>query len=184
LLRERPMHPYEMQRLIRQRKKDQFLDLKRGSLYHNIQWLQRTGLIAPLETSREGRRPERTVYQLTVEGEGQLVAWLREILANPLRGLVQFQAALSFLGHLSPEDVLEQLNFRAISLEKEIEGLKASLLELVPRIGRLLVLESEYTQAMKQAELAWTSSLIQEFRRGGLSWCPENFLSRPGPAGS
>ena len=31
------MHPYELQRLIRQRKKDDFLDLKRGSLYHNIE---------------------------------------------------------------------------------------------------------------------------------------------------
>ncbi len=30
------MHPYEMQKLIHERKKDEFLDLKRGSLYQNI----------------------------------------------------------------------------------------------------------------------------------------------------
>ena len=42
LLREAPMHPYEMQRLIRERKKDDFLDLKRGSLYNSIARLERT----------------------------------------------------------------------------------------------------------------------------------------------
>ena len=57
LLRERPMHPYEMQKLIHERKKDEFLDLKRGSLYQNIGRLER-GLIANLETTREGKRPE------------------------------------------------------------------------------------------------------------------------------
>jgi len=36
LLGKRPMHPYEMQRLIRRRRKDDFLVLKQGSLYHAI----------------------------------------------------------------------------------------------------------------------------------------------------
>ena len=57
LLREAPMHPYQMQRLIHQRRKDAFLDLKRGSLYHNITRLQRSGLIEPVETTREGAGP-------------------------------------------------------------------------------------------------------------------------------
>jgi outer membrane protein assembly factor BamB len=46
------MHPYEMQRLIRQRHKDDFLDLKRGSLYHAIERLLRAGPIEVWETSR------------------------------------------------------------------------------------------------------------------------------------
>ena len=72
LLRERPMHPYEMQRLIRQRRKDEFLDLKRGSLYHAIGGIQREGLIVPTEISRQGKRPERTVYRLTETGASTL----------------------------------------------------------------------------------------------------------------
>src|SRR5271155_2644607 len=102
LLRERSMHPYEMQRLIRQRKNDNFLDLKRGSLYHAIDRLQRAGLIEAVATSREGRRPERTTYRLTEAGEREVLAWLRELLANPARDSIQFFAGLSFLGQLSP----------------------------------------------------------------------------------
>ena len=68
LLREGPLHPYEMQRLIHQRHKDKLLDLRRGSLYHAVAQLQRAGLIESVETRRAGRRPERTVYRLTRAG--------------------------------------------------------------------------------------------------------------------
>ena len=74
LLRERPMHPYELQRQMHLRHTDERLGLKRGSLYHAINQLQRDGLIEPIETSRAGRRPERTVYQITRDGEEELHA--------------------------------------------------------------------------------------------------------------
>jgi len=170
------MHPYEMQRLIRERKKQDFLDLKRGSLYHAIARLQRAGLIEPFETTRAGRRPERTVYRLTGDGEAELLTWLRELLAKPVHEPSQFFAAVSFLIHLPPADVLEQLIDRTRRLESEIAGLDAVLREAGPRIGRLVLLESEYTRTMRQAELEWVRSLIKDMRAGGLAWDPEALL--------
>jgi DNA-binding PadR family transcriptional regulator len=176
LLRERPMHPYEMQRLIRERKKDGFLELKRGSLYHAIGRMRHAGLIEPVATTREGRRPERTVYRLTGGGGDELLAWLRELLAKPVHESSQFFAAISFLIHLPPADVVKQLSERAGRLESEIAGLDAMLREMVPRIGRLVLFESEYARAMRQAELGWVRSLIQELQEGGLAWDPEVLL--------
>src|SRR5947209_1115579 len=173
LLRLRPMHPYEMQRLIRDWKKDAFLDLKRGSLYHAIGRLERAGLIAVVETSREGKRPERTVYRITGKGERELLAWLRELLANPARDSTQFFAALSFLPHLDPDDVLEQLDARAGLLEAEVATLDAVLREMTARIGRLPLIEVEYARAMKKAELKWVRSLVEELRTGKFAWDPE-----------
>jgi DNA-binding PadR family transcriptional regulator len=170
LLRERPMHPYEMQRLIRQRKNDNFLDLKRGSLYHAIGRLQQAGFIEVVATTREGRRPERTVYRLTEAGAGEVLNWLRELLANPARDSTQFFAALSFLGHLTPADALEQLEARAGLLETEIAGLDAGLRTMVPKIGRLFLLEVEYARAMRQAELTWARSVAEDIRAGRLTW--------------
>src|SRR6516165_4932932 len=109
LLRIRPMHPYEMQRLIREWHKDEFLDLKRGSLYHAIDRLRQHQCIEVVETVREGRRPARTVYRLTEIGRGQMVRWLQEMLANPVSEPTEFFAALSFLPVLSPEDVQTHL---------------------------------------------------------------------------
>jgi DNA-binding PadR family transcriptional regulator len=180
LLREGSMHPYEMQRLIRQRNKDEFLELKRGSLYHNIGRLQRAGLIAVVETAREGRRPERTVYRITSEGEAELLTWLRDLLRTPGRDAVPFVAALSFLGHLRPGDALEPLKERLSRLESEATRRDAALRELTPRLGRLLVLEAEYQYAMDVAERAWVRALIGDLERGTLTWKPEDFLpNRP-----
>jgi DNA-binding PadR family transcriptional regulator len=170
LLRERPMHPYEMQRQIRQRKNDAFLDLKRGSLYHAIERLHQDDHIAVVETSREGKRPERTVYRLTEAGERELLAWLRDLLANPGRGPAQFYAALSFIGHLTPADVLVQLDIRAGLLAAEIAALDGVLQTLIPKIGRLVLLEVEYARAARQAELAWVRAIIDDLRAGRLTW--------------
>jgi DNA-binding PadR family transcriptional regulator len=170
LLRERPIHPYEMQRLIRQRHKDDFLELKRGSLYHAIERLERAALIDPVETSREGRRPERTVYRLTEEGEREVLDWLREMLAKPAHEPSQFLAAMSFIPHLSPEDAVDQLSERVHRLQFGLVSLDAVLQTLTPQIGRLYLLEAEYARAMSQAELDWVRSLIEEIRSGRVPW--------------
>jgi DNA-binding PadR family transcriptional regulator len=176
LLRASPMHPYEMQRRIREWHKDEFLDLKRGSLYHAIERLRRAGLIVAVETSREGRWPERTVYRLTAQGEREVIEWLQQLLARPVREPTQFFAALSFLPLLTPESTLLQLQERVGLLESEINGLEMVLKTMVPKIGRLVLVEIEYARAMRQAELAWVKSLIEDLRTGNLKWDPKALM--------
>ena len=48
------MHPYEMQRLMQWRGKDQVVRVQRGSLYPAVERLANAGLIEPLETARDG----------------------------------------------------------------------------------------------------------------------------------
>src|SRR5437764_7312634 len=85
-LYEAPMHPYRMQQLIKERGKDQVVNVRqRASLYQTIERLQRDGLIAVQGTSRAERRPERTEYALTDEGRATVCAWLRTMLAVPAR---------------------------------------------------------------------------------------------------
>src|SRR6266852_2332469 len=117
LLRERDMHPYEMQRQMHIRHTDDLLGLKRGSLYHAINQLQRVGLIESIETSRAGRWPERAVYRLTADGEEELLTWLRDLISTPVREPSQFTTALAHVSHLAPQDALQQLQLRAVNLE-------------------------------------------------------------------
>jgi DNA-binding PadR family transcriptional regulator len=171
------MHPYEMQRLIREWHKDAYLDLKRGSLYHAIERLRREGWIEIVETLREGRRPERTVYRLTEGGARGGIEWLCELLAKPLREPTQFFAALSFLPHLSPKNVLDRLRERVGLLGVEIANLDGVLRMMVPRIGRLVLVEVEYARAMREAELGWVKSLIDDLRSGVLKWDPQRLIA-------
>src|SRR5215471_405199 len=81
---EEAMHPYRMQTLIRQRGKDQVANVaQRNSVYQTIDALERAGLIAAKETSREENRPERTLYGATDEGRRALRAWVRDGLSTP-----------------------------------------------------------------------------------------------------
>lgn len=176
LLRQGPMHPYLMQRLLRDRHKDEVLVLKRGSLYHAIGRLERTKLIAAVTTGREGRRPERTTYRITSAGEEALLDTLRRILATPRREPSQFMAAMSFLVHLTPAEALPHLNERCQRLEQEIAHRRAALKAVSEKIPRIHLVESDYLLAMLKTELEWTRNLAEELRTGKLNWDIENIL--------
>lgn len=170
LLREAPMHPYEMQRLLRLRHKDEILALKRGSLYHAIGRLERDQLIAAKTTSREGRRPERTTYAITAAGRKEFTRVLRHIIATPRRESSEFMAAMSFLVHLTPVEALPRLEERAVHLENEIVHRNQGISAASKFVLRINLVESEYLVAVLKAELAWVRNLIGEIRDGSLAW--------------
>lgn len=170
LLREAPMHPYQMQRLLRLRHKDEILALKRGSLYHAIGRLQRDQFIGAKSTSRNGRRPERTTYAITAAGRREFTRVLRHIIATPRRESSEFMAAMSFLVHLTPAEALPRLEERAVHLENEIASRAAGIAAASKHVQRINLVESEYLIAMLKAELAWVRKLIGEISNGTLSW--------------
>jgi DNA-binding PadR family transcriptional regulator len=170
LLREAPMHPYQMQRLLRLRHKDDILVLKRGSMYHAIGRLMRDALIHVETTSREGKRPERTVYRITPAGVNAFLNALRNIVATPHRESSEFMAAMSFLVHLEPKEALRRLEDRARKLEAEITQRTAGLTAASLHVQRINLIESEYLIAMLKAEFVWVRGLEEEIRKGKLAW--------------
>jgi DNA-binding PadR family transcriptional regulator len=166
---ERPMHPYEMASTMRERHQDESIKLNYGSLYTVTEALQRHRLIEPQETVREGHRPERTVYRLTDAGRIELIDWLSELLSQPVREYTSFEAGLSLLAILPPADAVQLLEQRCTRLETEMVQAKAVAEMLVARrLPRLFLIESEYRQHLKAAELAWVRGLITEITDGTL----------------
>lgn len=178
LLAEQPRHPYEIQRLIRERKKD-FAKSTQRTLYHAIDRLVKAGLIAPAEISREGNRPERTVYQLTDAGQDSFMQWLGELLAQPLPEYPLFTVAVSFLGYLPQETVQQALQARIIELEGELAGIEARLQGLGQHLPRVLLLELEYVRVLRQGEVAWLRTLMQDMRQGQLTWDADALREHP-----
>jgi len=170
LLREAPMHPYQMQGLLRLRHKDDILVLKRGSLYHAIGRLMRASLIAVQTRDREGKRPERTIYRITPAGLDALVNTLRRIVASPRRESSEFMAAMSFLVHLEPEEAVRNLKERAQRLEAEVRQYTAGLAAASSHVLRINLVESEYLLAMLKAELRWVQQIEKEIQQGKLTW--------------
>lgn len=165
------MHPYEMQQHMRERGHDAVIKLKGGSLYSTITRLQEAGLIESVETSREGRRPERTVYALTDAGRDGLVLWMEDLLATPIQEFPWFAAVLAFVSALHADDVVRLLERRSMLLEKNVAA-GESVLQGMTKIGlpRLFGIEAEYGLAMTQAELEWVRATVDEIRDGRLPW--------------
>ena len=166
---ERPMHPYEMATTMRERGKEHSIKLNYGSLYTVVDNLAKHGLIEAMAASREGRRPERTVYRLTDAGRIELEDWMSELLAEPVKEYPQFEAALSLLPVLHPDKVSELLRTRIRLLEKEISEVQV-LIDYAAKAGlpRLLLIEGEYHLALRETELKWVRQLASELEAGTL----------------
>ena len=173
-LAERPMHPYEVATTLRQRQKHESVRLNYGSLYAVVESLDKRGLIAPQETRRSGRLPERTVYRLTDSGRVELHDWLTDLISTPVKDYTSFEAALSFLPALPPDDVADLLRERAVRLEHELAQASGSreLLEK-QRFPRLFWVEEEFRIVLREAELGYVRQLARDIDSGtleGIDW--------------
>jgi DNA-binding PadR family transcriptional regulator len=170
MLCEEPMHPYRMQRLIKERGKDEVINVaQRASLYQTIQRLERDRLISAQRTARDEKRPERTIYEVTAAGRTVALEWLRRILSTPAREYPDFPAGISFLPMLTPEDALQQLTLRAKAIEAELRRMD-DLLKQAAAVPRLFLLEGEYVRAVQVTELSWVNAVLEDLRAGRLTW--------------
>ena len=127
LLRERPMHGYEMFQTLTARHADRVLKVRPGSLYHVVNRLAEEKLIRPTGTARNGNRPERTTYELTDAGVDALTARLRDLVAGPVNEFERFVVGLAEIQHLDTASALEALRRRIAALEcnvAELRGLR------------------------------------------------------------
>jgi DNA-binding PadR family transcriptional regulator len=164
----RPMHPYQMATVLRKTGKDHDMRIKWGSLYTVVQNLDKHGFIQATGSDRQGRRPERTTYAITHAGRAELQDWLRELVAVPAPEPSRFEAALSVLGVLSPDETTALLDQRLRALDEDIAARQAMLEQTGRHVARMFLIEAEYALAMRRAEAEWVRELLAELAHGTL----------------
>ncbi|HZY77231.1 MAG TPA: PadR family transcriptional regulator [Jatrophihabitantaceae bacterium] len=168
-LSEKPMHPYEISATLRTRGKEQSIKLNYGSLYSVVESLAKQGLITAQHTTREGRRPERTVYTITEAGQAELEDWLSELLSTPTREYTSLEAGLSLVGALPPDEVAQLLDTRIVALRIELGALeRAEEICAEMKLPELFSIESQYRHALLTAELDFVQDLLTRIRKGTL----------------
>jgi DNA-binding PadR family transcriptional regulator len=179
LLHFKPLHPYGMQRLLKEWGKDQVVNVgQRTSLYRAIDRLLGAGLIAVRETGRDQQYPERTVYEITDAGREVTRTWLLEMLCEPRSEFPEFPVALSNLMLLAPDEIAQALSARLDAVRATRAAQQRSLEETagfgVPRVA---MLENEYAVAVATAEAAWLESVLADLRSGVLAWDAAELLA-------
>jgi DNA-binding PadR family transcriptional regulator len=163
------MHPYEITQTLRTRATDQAVRLNFGSLYGVVASLEKRGLIRAVETVREGKRPERTIYEITDAGKAEADAWLSDLIAVPEKEYLQFEAALALIGSMDPDHVVTLLTSRCLAIEAKRERFKAEMAKAKEwRLPRLFLLEAEFVDTLYDAELTWVKGLIADIESGEL----------------
>lgn len=183
LLAERPRHVYEMKTVMRERGHENVMKLTGGSIYDALERLEDAGLVKAVKTSRQGKRPERTVYAITPDGEDGVRDWMRELLSKPVKEYPEFAVALAFVLILDKRDeVVLLLENRASAIEADLAAKDTYTRRVLENTGfelpRIVMLEGEYQRAMLRAELRWIRKTIRELREGTLEWPSHKKLER------
>jgi DNA-binding PadR family transcriptional regulator len=181
---QRPMHPYELGRTLRDNGDARSIKFNHGSLYMVVQQLVKAGFITEQETNRDGQRPERTVYALTDAGRAELRDWLRELVAEPEHEYPHFVAALSLIAALPPSEALPLLRFRLIRLGEQRTEIHAIVDKaLADDVPGLFLVEEEYRLALLDAEITFVAHFIERITDPATGWAPlwAQFHGEPAP---
>jgi DNA-binding PadR family transcriptional regulator len=170
-LSQRPMHPYELSRTLREHGDARSIKFTHGSLYMVVGQLAKAGFVTEQETSRQGQRPERTVYALTDAGRHELRDWLRELLEQPPHEYPQFVAALSLIGALPPSEVLPLLRRRLDRLAEQRTEIRTLIDDSLNQgVPGLFLVEEDFRLALLDAESSFVQRLIERVTDPDTGW--------------
>lgn len=153
LLRERPMHGYEMFQTLVTRRDDRIVKVRPGSLYHVVARLADEQLIRPAATGRDGNRPERTIFEITDAGVAALTERVRELVATPVNEFPRFVAGLAELHNLDQVTAVAAVRSRVAALEADIAELTSVLAAPTTPAAERTALD--YLRATTRSKLDW-----------------------------
>ena len=109
LARYGPQHGHQIRRLAELTNVGEWGGVSVGALYRELRAMEREGLVEALRTEKVGKRPERTVYEITGDGQLELTA-LREQAIRPLQpGPDPLGVALTFAADGMDRQELRQM---------------------------------------------------------------------------
>lgn len=162
LLKAHPRHGYEMFQTLVERHADRIVKVRPGSLYHVVDRLTEEKLIRRAATVRDGRRPERAVYEITDAGIDALAQRVGELIGTPVYEFPQFAVALAEIDTLGDDAAADSVDDRVGALEARAAEITALCDAGVTSAGYRVAFD--YLLAMMQAELTWLRSFADSMR--------------------
>jgi len=165
LLAERPMHGYEVNATLEDRKIREWAPVSRPQIYYSLDKLTKLKLIRVSETDSPSAGPERRVMQTTALGREQLADaleakhWVAQTAHQP------FLIWLALSWQARTKTFRKQLDSRRRLLEERLNREKSTLADVLTEVGHqyheavwMLQLVIEQTQT----ELRWVERILRD----------------------
>jgi DNA-binding PadR family transcriptional regulator len=166
LARYGPQHGHQIRRLADLTNVGEWGGVSVGALYRELRAMEGEGLVEAVRTEQVGRRPARTVYEITVDGRIELQS-LREQAIKPIGfGPDALGVALTFgAEEMDPAELRDTLRARRNRLEISAVELAGELKRLTAKgyLGAYQAAIMRRGVMHLQAEVRWHDELDTEF---------------------
>jgi len=133
LMRHGPLHGYRIKQLITERASD-FARIKLPTIYYHLGQLQKNGYVAS-KREKEGRRPDRFVYEITSRGSNHFKKLLTKSLNTRYAVEFELDAAFFFRDALDKEELDAALTGHEDYLTSAVNEIKRHRAETLANVA-------------------------------------------------
>jgi len=165
MLRDRPLYGYEIKQLIEEHMSD-WTSIAFGSIYFALDKLAEEKFVEKVDVEQKGKRPSRSVYQITSSGRKEFYRLLRETWQQFERNYFPLDICLFFLDSLPLDEVISYLQIQKGNLQTVLDHVQRHRLEelALPDVPPIAANIFDHSLVHIQAELKWISSLIRKLK--------------------
>jgi DNA-binding PadR family transcriptional regulator len=177
ILSERERNPYDITKMLSELQTKKWLPLADSTVYVTINNLKKRGLISG-RTEKLGNLPEKTIYNVTPEGEFELQSSITGYLEEESSSASGFDIGILLMHNLSKPEILMKLkkklerlesnsyNIRKQILNFELDGFKVAFSSLSMLKHRNHLIEAEMKtirELIKELNVRTTISDLSPF---------------------
>ncbi len=158
ILMEGKMHGYQLNDYVKHAM-SLYTDIKKSTTYFVLDQLEKKGYVSH-EIEREGKRPERRVYEITKKGKVHFYELLRECISGYTPTHLSEDIGVAFMDKLKASEVKELLETKKQKIKSELSkfnGMKDH--------GGNLKYVIDHSLAYLNADLKWVNSIVKDIKK-------------------
>jgi DNA-binding PadR family transcriptional regulator len=163
LLRERPLYGYEIKQIIEEHMSD-WTSIAFGSIYFALDKLAEEKFVEKVEVEQKGKRPSRSVYQITESGRDEFLRLLRSTWNDLERQYFTLDLGIAFMDALPQSEIEGYVQNRIHLLKEVLQYLDFHQSDQLSHkeVPEWSVAIFEHSRVHYQAELEWSQDLLKK----------------------
>ncbi|MEW6194225.1 MAG: PadR family transcriptional regulator [Bacteroidota bacterium] len=164
ILSERERNPYDITKMLSDMQTRKWLPLADSTVYATINNLKKRGLINGRQ-ERSGNLPEKTIYNITPEGEFELHSSITAYLEEDASSSSGFDIGILLMHNLSKPEILMKLKKKLERLEATAYTVRKQIFNLemdTTRIAFTSLAMLKHRLHLMEAEIKTVKELIKE----------------------